>query len=448
MPELDVLGLEEWLAGSMLAVKVKAVTSGAIEPAKAPPSSLVRRLGPGLITGAADDDPAGIATYSQVGAQFGYGLAWTMLFSLPFMVIIQEISGRIGCVTGHGIAENLRRHYNPSLVRLIVLLLLVANVINLGADIGAMGAALRLLLGGSSRLYAALFGVLCVVAEVFLNYAVYAGFLKWLTVSLFTYIAVVFAVHVPWKAALLATFVPHLRLDHDQALALVAVLGTTISPYLFFWQSALEVEDLQRHGALPLCLTPKLAKPAFSRIRWDTIVGMGVSNLIAICIIYAAAATLHRSGITVIQSSSQAAEALRPIAGELTFVIFAAGIIGTGLLAVPVLAGSAAYALSEAFSWSEGLDRRPLQAKAFYATIAISTLVGVGLNFTSLNPVKALYWSAVVNGVLAASVMAGIMLVAGNARIMGRLALKAPMLIGGWLATLIMLAASMAFFIS
>jgi NRAMP (natural resistance-associated macrophage protein)-like metal ion transporter len=412
-----------------------------------PPASLIRRLGPGLITGAADDDPSGIATYSQVGAQFGYGLAWTMLFSLPFMIIIQEISGRIGCVTGRGIADNLRRHYHPALVRSIVLLLLTANVINLGADIGAMGAALRLLLGGSARLYTLGFGILCVGAEVFLSYGVYAGVLKWLTLSLFTYVAVVFAVHVPWDQALLATLVPHLSLNHAEATALVAVLGTTISPYLFFWQSSLEVEDQKRSGVRPLCLTPQLAKTQFARIRADTVLGMGVSNVIAICIIFATAATLHATGVVTIETSSQAAEALRPIAGKLTFVIFAAGIIGTGLLAVPVLAGSSAYALSETFRWLEGLDRRPLQAKAFYATIAVSTMAGVGLNFSSLNPVKALYWSAVVNGVLAAPVMAVIMLVAGNGHIMGRLTLSRPMLACGWMATLVMFLASIGFFV-
>ena len=412
-----------------------------------PPPSMLRRLGPGLITGAADDDPSGIATYSQVGAQFGYGLAWTMLFSLPFMIIIQEISGRIGCVTGRGISDNLRRHYSPWLARSVVLLLLVANTINLGADLGAMGAALRLLLGGSARLYTVLFGILCVVAEIFITYAVYAGLLKWLTVSLFAYVAVVFTVHVPWRRALFATVVPNLALDADHAMALVAVLGTTISPYLFFWQSALEVEDRLRRGAPPLCVTPGIATPQFKRIRTDTVAGMGVSNLIAIFIIFATSATLNASGVTDIQTSSQAANALRPIAGEFTFAVFATGIIGTGLLAVPVLAGSSAYALSEAFKWRHGLDRRLLQAKSFYATIAVSTMVGVGLNFTRLDPVKALYWSAVVNGVLAAPVMTVIMLLASNGRIMGRLTLSLPMLIGGWLATAVMLTASIGFFV-
>ncbi len=413
----------------------------------AKPTSMLRRLGPGLITGAADDDPSGIATYSQVGAQFGYGLAWTMLFSLPFMIVIQEISARIGCVTGRGIADNLRRHYRPWLVRTIVSLLLAANVINLGADVGAMGAALKLLLGGNARLYTTGFGILCIIAEIFVSYALYAGLLKWLTLSLFAYIAVVFTAHVPWSAALLGTLVPHLTFDADHATALVAVLGTTISPYLFFWQAGMEVEDRRHRNARPLCLAPGEAGPQLRRIRIDTVVGMAASNVIAIFIIYATAATLHVAGVTDIQTSSQAAEALRPIAGEFTFAIFAAGIIGTGLLAVPVLAGSGAYAVSEAFRWREGLDRRLLQAKSFYAAIAVSTMAGVGLNFTALDPVKALYWSAVVNGVLAAPVMAAMLLIGVNGRIMGRLTLSRPMLIGGWAATLVMFAASVGFFV-
>ncbi len=411
------------------------------------PSSLIRRLGPGLITGAADDDPAGIATYSQVGAQFGYGLAWTMLFSLPLMVVIQEVSARIGAVSGRGIAENLRRHYPAWLVRGVVGLLLVANVINLGADLGAMGDAARLLLGGNARLYTVGFGIACILAEVFISYAAYARVLKWLTLALFAYVAVVFTAHVPWERAVLATLVPHLVFDGPHAMALVAVLGTTISPYLFFWQSSLEVEDRLRRGARPLCLAPREAGPQLARIRWDTRIGMGVSNLVAVFIIYATAATLNAAGVTDIQTSSQAAEALRPVAGELTFAVFAAGIIGTGLLAVPVLAGSGAYAVSEALRWQAGLDRRLLQAKSFYAVIAVSTLAGVGLNFTALDPVRALYWSAVVNGVLAAPVMAAVMLAAGNGRIMGRLTPSRAMLAAGWLATSVMLAASVAFFV-
>ena len=407
---------------------------------------LIRRLGPGLITGAADDDPSGIGTYSQVGAQYGYALAWTMLFSLPLMIVVQEISARIGCVTGRGIAENLRRHYPPWLVRGIVLLLLVANTINLGADLGAMGAALKLLLGGSARVYTMGFGVLCVLGEVFLGYTSYAAVLRWLTLSLFAYVGVVLAVHVPWSQALQETFVPRLTFDTGHATALVAVLGTTISPYLFFWQAGLEVEDGKRRTTGSQGLVPGEAPPQFARIRADTAVGMGMSNLVAIFIIYATAATLHAGGVTDIQTSSQAAEALRPVAGAFAFLVFAAGIVGTGLLAVPVLAGSSAYALSEAFGWPEGLDRKPLQAKSFYATVAVSTLAGIALNFTALDPVRALFWSAVVNGMLAAPVMAVLMLIAGNRRIMGELTIPRPMLVGGWAATLVMLAASIGLF--
>jgi NRAMP (natural resistance-associated macrophage protein)-like metal ion transporter len=411
--------------------------------ALAPPrSSLSRRLGPGLITGAADDDPSGIATYSQVGAQFGYALAWTMLFSLPFMIVIQEISARIGVVTGRGIADNLRRRYPPALVRGVVILLLIANVINLGADLGAMGAALRQLLGGRVLLHTAAFGLFSVLAEMFLSYRVYSGVLKWLTLSLFTYVAVVFVAHVAWRDALLATLLPRLTLDADHATGLVAVLGTTISPYLFFWQAALEVEDARRRGAPPLSLTPDLAPAQFRRIRTDTTIGMGASNLVALFIILATGATLHASGITTIETTAQAAEALRPIAGEFAYVVFAAGVIGTGLLAVPVLAGSSAYALSEAFGWREGLDLRPAQATWFYATIAAATLAGVALNATPLNPVRALYWSAVVNGVLAAPVMAVMMLIGGSERVMGALTLPRPMLLAGWAATALMLLAS------
>jgi NRAMP (natural resistance-associated macrophage protein)-like metal ion transporter len=409
------------------------------------PVGFLKSLGPGLVTGAADDDPSGIATYSQVGAQFGYGLAWTMLFSFPLMAVIQAISARIGCVTGRGIAHNLRRHYSPWLLRGVVLLLLIANVINLGADLGAMGAALGLLIGGPALVYTVLFGAVCILLETFISYARYAAVLKWATLSLLAYVAVVFAAHVPWGSALYGTIVPHLVFDGPHSMALVAVLGTTISPYLFFWQAGQEVEELRRRHVKALCITPRDAGPELARIRTDTIVGMGISNLIALCIIFATAATLNASGVTDIQTSSQAAEALRPIAGAFTFALFAAGIIATGMLAVPVLAGSAAYGVSEVFGWAEGLDHRLMEAKAFYATIAVATLGGVGLNFTSLDPVKALYWSAVVNGVLAAPLMAVMMVIAMNPRIMGRLTLPRPMLVIGWLATSVMALATVGF---
>src|ERR1700676_344577 len=408
-----------------------------IEPSLTPVGFL-KSLGPGLVTGAADDDPSGIATYSQIGAQFGYGLAWTMLFSFPLMAVIQAVSARIGCVTGYGIAQNLRRHYSPWLLRGVVLLLLVANVINLGADLGAMGAALGLLIGGPVRFYNVLFGVVCILLETFMSYARYAAVLKWATLSLFAYVAVVFAAHVPWGSALYSTLVPHLDFDAPHAMAMVAVLGTTISPYLFFWQAGQEVEELHRRHVKALCITPRSAGPELSRIRTDTFVGMGISNLIALFIIFATAATLNARGITDIQTSSQAAEALRPIAGAFTFALFAAGIIGIGLLAVPVLAGSGAYALGEALGWTTGLDRKPLDAKAFYGTIAVSTLVGIVINFVGLDPVKALFWSAVINGVVAVPLMVIIMLMAMRADVMGRFVLPRPLWAMGWLCTVTM----------
>src|SRR5258706_1233243 len=410
------------------------------------PVGFMKSLGPGLVTGAADDDPSGIATYSQVGAQFGYSLAWTMLFSFPLMAVIQAVSARIGCVTGYGIAQNLRRHYSPWLLRGVVFLLLVANVVNLGADLGAMGGALGLLIGGPELLYSVLFGFICILLETFMSYARYAAALKWATLCLFAYVAVVFAAQVPWGSALYSTLVPNLVFDAPHAMAMVAVLGTTISPYLFFWQAGQEVEELHRRHVKALCITPRKAGPELARIRTDTMVGMGISNLIALFIIFATAATLNANGVTEIQTSSQAAEALRPIAGVFTFALFAAGIIATGMLAVPVLAGSAAYAVSEIFRWTEGLDRRPAEAKAFYATIAAATLGGAALNFTSLDPVKALYWSAVVNGLLSAPLMAVMMVIAMNPRIMGRLTLPFPMAAVGWLATAVMTFAAAAFF--
>jgi NRAMP (natural resistance-associated macrophage protein)-like metal ion transporter len=353
-------------------------------PTPPAPRNLLAVLGPGLVTGAADDDPSGIATYSQVGAQFGYGLTWVMLFSYPLMAVTQAISARIGCVTGRGIAQNLRRHYPRWLLRGVVLLLLLANMANLGADLGAMGSALQLLVGGPTPLYTAGFAVLCVLLEVFLCYARYAAVLKWLTLSLFAYVAVVFTVHVPWGEVLARTVVPAIVFDAPHATALVAVLGTTISPYLFFWQASQEVEEQLRRTVKPLYTTPAEAGPELARMTIDTWVGMGYSNLISIFIIIATAATLHASGITNIETSSQAADALRPIAGAFTFAVFACGIIGTGLLAVPVLAGSGAYAVCECFDWTEGLDRKLKDARAFYAVIALATLIGLGLNFVAL----------------------------------------------------------------
>jgi NRAMP (natural resistance-associated macrophage protein)-like metal ion transporter len=406
-----------------------------------------RSLGPGLVTGAADDDPSGIATYSQVGAQFGYRMTWVMLFSYPLMFVVQAAAAQIGSVTGCGIAQSLRLHYPAWLLRSVVGLLLVANVINLGADLGAMGAALQMLVGGPVRLYTVAFGTVCILLEIFIAYPRYAAILKWATLSLFAYVAVVFVVQVPWGAVLLRLFVPQIKLDAPNALAMVAVLGTTISPYLFFWQASQEVEEQRRRNIKPLRLTPERAPGELARIRLDTSVGMGFSNIIALCIIVAAGATLNVHGVTEIQTTAQAAEALRPIAGPLTFFLFAAGIIGTGMLAVPVLAGSAAYAVSEIFEWKEGLDRRPAAARYFYGTIAVATLAGVAINFTRLDPVRALYWSAVVNGILAAPIMAVMMLIGVNPTVMGEQTLARWMVAGGWIATAVMAVATAAFLV-
>ncbi|MDF8332068.1 divalent metal cation transporter [Novosphingobium sp. HBC54] len=404
-------------------------------------------LGPGLVTGAADDDPSGIGTYSQVGAQFGYSMAWAMLFGFPLLASIQAICARIGATTGRGIAHNLRRHYNPWLLRGVVVLLLTANVINLGADLGAMAAALNLLVPGPIPLFTVGFAVLSIVAEVFLPYNRYASVLKWTTLSLFSYIAVLFVAKVPWGEVAHGVLVPQFRFDSDHAMGLVALFGTTISPYLFFWQAGQEVEEQHRRHTKPLHVAPRDAGPELRRIRTDTLVGMGFSNLTAQAIVIATAATLHAAGLTQITSADEAASALRPLAGDLAFALFALGIIGTGLLAVPVLAGSAAYALSEAFHWTEGLDRRPREAKAFYAAIALATLCGLGINFLPISPMQALYWAAVVNGLLAPPLMVVTMLIAQNPRVMGHLTISRGLAIGGWLSTAVMTAVAVMYLV-
>ena len=417
-------------------------------PGEPPPTGVrafLRALGPGLITGAADDDPSGIGTHSQVGAQFGYGLAWTFVLSFPLMVVIQEVAALIGRVTGAGIALNLRRHYPRFILWLMVSLLLIANVVNLGADLSAMGAALTLLVGGSPALFTLGFGIICIVLEVALSYPRYSAILKWTTLSLFTYVGVVLVAHVPWPHALRSLVVPELQFNAAYATAFVAILGTTISPYLFFWQAGQEIEEQRRRHVKPLCLTPGSAGPELKRIRIDTLVGMAFSTLVSLAIVFATAATLHANGVRDITTSSQAAEALRPIAGQFAFAMFAVGIIGTGLLAVPVLAGSAAYAVTEMAGFASSLDAKPLDARLFYATIAVTTLAGASLNTIGIDPARALYWAAVVNGILAGPLMAVMMLIVRNPKAMGRLTVSRRQMVLGWTATGVMIAASALF---
>lgn len=410
--------------------------------------SLAAKLGPGLITGAADDDPSGIATYSQGGAQFGYSVLWTLFFIYPLMVGIQVVSARIGRVSGQGLAGNIRRHYPKGVLCGLVSLLLIANTINIGADLSAMADATALLIGGSRHAYIVGFGLFCVVLQVYFSYARYVRVLKWLTLSLFAYVGVVFSVDLPWREVFTGVFVPSLSLHADYLTVVVAIFGTTISPYLFFWQASQECEDLRAVRAdKPLHNHPDQAARQLARIKLDTYVGMAFSNLIAFFIMLTAAATLHAHGATDIQTSAQAAEALRPIAGKFAFLLFSMGIVGTGLLAVPVLAGSAAFAVAESFRWRRGLDLTPLRGARFYGVIAAATLVGVGLAFTRLDPIKALFYAAVINGVISVPIMVVMMRMASNPKIMGQFVVTPRLRILGWAATAVMAVAVAAMFI-
>jgi len=409
------------------------------ERGSASDDSILQKLGPGLITGAADDDPSGIAAYSQGGAQFGYSLLWTLFFTYPLMVGIQVVSARIGRVSGYGLAGNIRRHYPAAILYTLIGLLLIANTINIGADVGAMADALALLIGGPRHLYIVAIGVLCVVLEVFVSYRRYVRVLKWLTLSLFSYVGVVFAVDIPWLQVLHGMVIPALSLKADYVTTVVAIFGTTISPYLFFWQASQECEDLRSVKAdKPLRNHPEQAVRQLHRIKVDTYIGMGFSNLIAFFIMLTTAATLYAHGVRDIQSSAQAAEALRPLAGRFAFLLFSLGIIGTGLLAIPVLAGSSAFALAESFRWRRGLDLTPLRGIRFYGVIAVSTLIGVGLGFTSIDPIKALYWAAVTNGVISVPIMFVMMRMVANPKIMGEFVVGQRLSIMGWLATAVM----------
>jgi NRAMP (natural resistance-associated macrophage protein)-like metal ion transporter len=400
---------------------------------------MLAQLGPGLITGAADDDPSGIATYSQAGAQLGYGMLWTTLVTLPLMAGIQLVAARIGAVTGRGIASNVRRHYPPALLYVLVVLLLVANTINIAADIGAMGEALQLVVGGPTQAYALVFGVVSVALQVLLPYPRYAPLLKWMVLALFAYIATLLVVDVPWRDVLAHLVAPGIALDHDTLAMLVAVLGTTISPYLFFWQASQEVEDQQANGhPVPLIRMPRRAAGELGRIEVDTYVGMTFSNFIAFSIMLTAGLTLHASGITDVRSAADAARALKPVAGNLAFILFSLGIIGTGMLAIPVLAGSAAYAVAEALRWPRGLGQLPQHARGFYGIIAAATLIGVALDFSPINPFTALVWAAIINGIVAVPVMVVMMRLAVRRDVMGELVISRRLALTGWGSTCVM----------
>jgi NRAMP (natural resistance-associated macrophage protein)-like metal ion transporter len=424
-----------------------SVTPDKIEP-HAHETNWLKKLGPGLITGAADDDPSGIATYSQAGAQFGFGMLWTLLLTYPLMAGIQIVSARIGRVTGHGLATNIRRHYPAWLLYFIVGLLLLANTINIAADVAAMGDAAKLAIGGPAHMYAVAFGVLSALLQVFVPYSRYVRVLKWLTLALLAYVGTVFVVHVPWTHLLTKAMLPDLVWQPAYITTIVAVFGTTISPYLFFWQASQEVEELRATpGAKPLKDEPQQARADFGRIKVDTYIGMGFSNLVAFFIVLTTAVTLNTHGITDIQTSAQAAQALRPIAGDFAFMLFSMGIIGTGLLAIPVLAGSAAYAMAGAFRWKNSLEDEPAVAPRFYAIIVVSTLVGIALGFTPVDPIKALYWSAVINGAISVPIMAVMMLMASRPDIMGKLVVSHRLKVLGWLATAVMGIAVLAMFV-
>jgi Mn2+/Fe2+ NRAMP family transporter len=399
-------------------------------------------LGPGLITGAADDDPSGIATYSQAGAQFGVNMLWTVVLTYPLMTATQSICARIGRVTGRGLAANMTAVLPRKLVTLLVLLLFVANTVNIGADLSAMGAATELILGQGQIFSAILFALVSLLLQVFIPYHRYVHFLKWLTLSLFAYVGVLFSVQIDWGTVLQGTFWPRIEWSQATFTIVVAVFGTTISPYLFFWQSAEEVEDSVLAG--PLLDHPDDAPSELDRISIDSHLGMAFSNLIAFFIILTTAVTLNAAGITDIATSADAAKALRPIAGDFAFLLFSLGIIGTGLLALPVLAGSAAYAIGELFGWRIGLEERPQNARAFYGTIALGFGLGLLMLFLPIDPIKALFWSAVLNGVIAVPLMVAMMIVVTNRAHLGPFVAPRAQRIVGWLATATMAAAALA----
>ncbi|MGJ4947904.1 NRAMP family divalent metal transporter [Bradyrhizobium sp. HKCCYLS20291] len=407
--------------------------------------SVFRLLGPGLVTGAADDDPSGIATYSQAGAQFGYGLLWTVFLTTPFMIAIQLVSARIGRVTGKGLAANITSLAPRWIVLVLVALLVGANTFNIAADIAAMAESLSLVIGGLNHEHALIFAAASTLLQVFLPYRRYAPVIKVLTLSLFAYVATALMVKVPWGTALLAAVWPSPSTDPDYLLTVVAVLGTTISPYLFFWQASQEVEEMNQGKVdRPLRELSKKTHPELRRMRIDTTIGMIFSNAIAFFIILTTATVLHANGVTHIDSAAQAADALRPLAGDFTFLLFALGIIGTGMLAIPVLAGSAAYGVAEIFGWHATLEAKPDEAVGFYSIIAAATLIGFGLGFTGIDSIHMLVWSAVRNGIVAVPIMAMMMVIVSNAELMGRFRARSWLIALGWVGTAVMAVAVLA----
>ena len=402
------------------------------------------RIGPGLITGVADDDPSGIATYSQAGAQFGLNMLWTMPLAFPLMAAVQEMCARIGRVTGKGLAANIKTAFPAPVLKIVVVLLLVANTLNIAADVAAMGESAALVTNMDRHLLTAIFVIATLLLQIFVPYHRYVFFLKWLTLSLLAYAAVLFTVHVPWGEVAVRTLIPRIKLNADAATVVVGVFGTTISPYLFFWQASEEVEDMHEHHERALRRDHSMAVPELTRIGWDTWSGMLYSNLTSFFIILATGVTLHVAGITDIQTAAEAASALRPLAGEFAFALFAIGILGVGMIGVPVLAGSAAYALAEAMGWKWGLERKAADARGFYGVIAVSVLIGMALEYTPINPMKALFWSAVINGVVAVPLLVVITLLASRKSVMGPYKVGPVIQTLGWLTTAIMGFAALA----
>jgi len=410
---------------------------------------LWKKIGPGFITGAADDDPSGVATYSQTGSIFGYSQLWLALFTFPFMIVIQQMCGRIGMVTGKGLAGVIHANYSKPVLYFAVSLLVIANTINIGADLGAMAASAQMLLGLPLLFWLLLMTGFIILLEVFVTYKTYSKILKYLALTLFAYVFTAFIVKLDWGIIVQNTVLPQIKFSKDYLLNIVAILGTTISPYLFFWEASQEVEEaivddkIQDIGVG----TPAVSRKNVADMNWDTIIGMFFSQAIMFFIIITTAATLHAKGITNIGTASEAAEALRPVAGNLAYLLFAAGIIGTGLLAVPILAGSSAYAVAETAGLKAGLSKKPGRAPTFYGVIVISTLIGMSISLLGINPIKALYYAAAFNGIAAPALMVLVILIANNKDIMGKFVNKRISNIAGWVIVLVMTIAAILFII-